>query len=426
MECAIFPYRQLIAAGSCGLLLRPSSPKRGSTRRDTDLYYYYAGFSQSFVEQKIRELNLPPESLILDPWCGSGTTLAAAQKFGYNSFGSDINPVSLILTKSRFASSADVAAACTILQDAIRRVSNGKKTELSPDVLLWRLRVQLAKSTRGLTWSIDKLSSLAPRYALILAGLFFIARYAARGTISRNPSWHWRNARPRLSVSQLRACWERLEQIFRELQYALLNTAPGQKRVKLALTNLECDSISASPIADAVITSPPYLTRVDYGISTALEWRLLKGDPLADLTDWRSTFTGSVLTFRTRHSLYPLPRSVSDFLLAVHRHKSKAAQTYYFYFFRNYFVGMQNSICNLSSACKIGATGLFVIQDSHFKDLSVPLTDFVSDMLHERGWSVDRIEPFSISPTFYKINSRRWIPEQYVCSENVIWARRVR
>jgi DNA modification methylase len=81
----------------------PPSPKRIGARRDFDLYHYYAAFAQSFVEQQILELNLPSDSTILDPWCGSGTTLAAARRFGHQSFGFDINLVSVVLSKSRFA-----------------------------------------------------------------------------------------------------------------------------------------------------------------------------------------------------------------------------------------------------------------------------------------------------------------------------------
>jgi hypothetical protein len=177
------------------------------------------------------------------------------------------------------------------------------------------------------------------------------------------------------------------------LQGSAADTPLSEVSTHVALANNETEAISPGPLADAVITSPPYLTRLDYGVSTGLEWRLLKGDRAADLTNWRASFTGSVLTSRISQSLYPLPRSVSDVLEQVHRHQSKAAQTYYFQFFRNYFVGIQNAISNITRSCKIGSRGLYVIQDSHFKDVTIPLTELFSDILVERGWSVDRVWP---------------------------------
>jgi hypothetical protein len=160
-------------------------------------------------------------------------------------------------------------------------------------------------------------------------------------------------------------------------------------------------------------------------MSTGLEWRLLTGNPNADLADWRSSFTGSVLTSRCPTSNNSLPQSVSEVLRRIHGHPSKAAQTYYYQFFRNYFVGVQNAIENISASSRIEAQGLFVIQDSLFKDITVPLTSLFSDMLQANGWRVDRIEPFSIAPTFYKINTRRWVADRYIRTENVIWATRV-
>jgi hypothetical protein len=38
---------------------------------------------------------------VLDPFCGSGTTLLAAQRLGYSAFGIDINPDCVLMTKLR-------------------------------------------------------------------------------------------------------------------------------------------------------------------------------------------------------------------------------------------------------------------------------------------------------------------------------------
>lgn len=40
----------------------------------------------------------PP--LIADPFCGGGSTLVEAQRLGLRSFGSDLNPVAVLITKT--------------------------------------------------------------------------------------------------------------------------------------------------------------------------------------------------------------------------------------------------------------------------------------------------------------------------------------
>jgi SAM-dependent methyltransferase len=401
-----------------------SSPKRLGARRDSDLYYYYAAFAQSFVEHKLIELNLPQESLVLDPWCGSGTTLAAARRYGHRSFGCDINPVSVVLSKSRFASTRDVDAVLETLDKALVSLQRSSKNNSRSDVLLWSLRRKILDDKIDRVWAAERYQSISARDALLATALFFFARQAANVTRSKNPSWRKNQTLARISLSQLRHCHGNLIESLENLKKTEKKIPHCRVQYHVAQINNESEPLSTGPIADAVITSPPYLTRLDYGVSTGLEWRLLKDDRDADLGNWRSSFTGSVLTYRTPTSVYPLPRLVGDLLSEIQRHDSKAARTYYFQFFRNYFVGVQNAIGNITHACKVGARGLFVVQDSQFKDLNIPLTLLFSRMLENCGWAIERTEPFSISPTFYRINPKRWAAEDFVRSENIIWARR--
>ena len=54
---------------------------------------YYAGYSEAFVESAIRYLRCDRNTLLLDPWAGSGTTGIVAAKTGIPSICLDINPV---------------------------------------------------------------------------------------------------------------------------------------------------------------------------------------------------------------------------------------------------------------------------------------------------------------------------------------------
>jgi DNA methylase len=398
------------------------SPKRSGARREADFYYYYAAFGQAFVQKKILELNLSRPSLILDPWCGSGTTLEAAHRLGHHSLGCDINPVSVVLSKSRFASAHDINVVIDRLGKAIDRLATVPGGARKPNVVLWTLRQNLLRHAES--WSPEKYDSWEPRIALLFATLFFFAKKAVGSAPSKNPSWRNKNNVPHLSVQQLRQNFEILKVLLDRRKETMQISYPSRS-ARVTLINNEVEPISRTPLADAVITSPPYLTRLDYGISSGLEWRLLQTNPAADFATWRSSFTGSVLTNRSPVSNRPLPRSISDLLRCIHRHPSKAAQTYYFRFFRNYFVGIQNSLENISSSCREGAQGLFVLQDSCFKDVEVALTELFCDMLQNCGWVVEKIEPFSIAPTFYKINSRRWAIGSPTPTENLIWATRV-
>lgn len=64
-------------------------------------YRYKEGFSINLVEQLIKEYSKHENGIILDPFCGSGTTLLAANNLGYFGVGFEVNPFSYFLSKCK-------------------------------------------------------------------------------------------------------------------------------------------------------------------------------------------------------------------------------------------------------------------------------------------------------------------------------------
>src|SRR5690606_24756716 len=60
-------------------------------------FRYREGYSLQLVKELISDL--PRGSIIVDPFCGCGTTLVAAQQLGYESYGFDINPISTLVAR---------------------------------------------------------------------------------------------------------------------------------------------------------------------------------------------------------------------------------------------------------------------------------------------------------------------------------------
>ena len=67
-------------------------------------YPYYAGYAQGFVSDVIDFLNIKTNQIILDPWNGSGTTTQVAAQKNIMSYGFDINPVMVTVSKSKILS----------------------------------------------------------------------------------------------------------------------------------------------------------------------------------------------------------------------------------------------------------------------------------------------------------------------------------
>ena len=58
-------------------------------------FYYKEGFAKQLVEKLIEMFKLKEEQTVLDPFCGSGTTLLVCKQHGINSIGLDVLPTAI-------------------------------------------------------------------------------------------------------------------------------------------------------------------------------------------------------------------------------------------------------------------------------------------------------------------------------------------
>ena len=61
--------------------------------------FYRGSFHGQMIRGLINYCNLDPDATILDPFCGSGTSLIEANLLGFNSIGIDINPIACLNSK---------------------------------------------------------------------------------------------------------------------------------------------------------------------------------------------------------------------------------------------------------------------------------------------------------------------------------------
>ncbi len=69
---------------------------KGSGYLTHGLDFYKGSFHGQMIRGLINFCNLEEKSIILDPFCGSGTTLVEANLLGFNSIGIDINPIACL------------------------------------------------------------------------------------------------------------------------------------------------------------------------------------------------------------------------------------------------------------------------------------------------------------------------------------------
>ncbi|MCP8309771.1 MAG: hypothetical protein H3Z54_13980, partial [archaeon] len=62
-------------------------------------FYFKEGFSRDFVLLMIDLFKIKSNDWILDPFCGSGTTLLVSKEFGVNAIGVDASPLAVFVTQ---------------------------------------------------------------------------------------------------------------------------------------------------------------------------------------------------------------------------------------------------------------------------------------------------------------------------------------
>lgn len=66
-------------------------------------YYYKEGFSRGLVDFFIRKFGIEKNSIILDPFCGVGTTLLACKQAGIRATGFDTSPLTVFVSQVKTA-----------------------------------------------------------------------------------------------------------------------------------------------------------------------------------------------------------------------------------------------------------------------------------------------------------------------------------
>lgn len=375
-----------------------------------EFYRYYAGYPLDFAEWALGQLNLSQGALVIDPWNGSGTTGAACARFGASCQGYDINPVMVHLGRSRVASNVDFEEAEELLSSTQDIVTGTGAVDLR----------EIGSAFRELPVSNEAAHSVA------VAALFPYARQLLTVSKTKNPAWFKRGATLdglsidreelfsswRVLLRQI-ALWRSMQE---DAQGVTISVDRGDSR----------KSLGRRDAFDGLLTSPPYLTRLDYVQATLPEFMLIKEfDSVPDMQRLRRSMLGSPLTSdRPAHSLERLPGDVRELLKRIGNHPSKASGSYYHRFFSTYFIDLQVSIRNISKVLKEGALSCIVVQSSHYKEIEVDLARSVISLADEYGLRHYRSVDFDARRSISSVNSRAHADARKPKKESAVFLRK--
>ena len=103
-------------------LLAKTSGKRRLRYATHGLHEYRGKFFPQLVRALMNIARLPDDAVVLDPMCGSGTTLVEARLSGRTAWGLDMNPLSVFIADVKCRALALEPSALTEACDQLRRV----------------------------------------------------------------------------------------------------------------------------------------------------------------------------------------------------------------------------------------------------------------------------------------------------------------
>jgi hypothetical protein len=376
----------------------PLSPKRPLTETTglADIFPYYAGFSFDWACAKLTELSSGDGAcVVLDPWNGAGTTTQAARYDGNPAVGIDRNPVATLVAQLR----------CVVGKYAVAtrppRASPSTCLDRSDPLTHW-LGARTVSRIRDWTMLLD--TSDTEMRALGMVSMFRAVRSLTRKFEGSNPTW------VKVAASEsdkIDLAADELDGRVVSEQDALLKrlaSDPGGGGTVDLLTASAMEIPLADGSVDVILTSPPYLTRIDYAIAYSRELAVLDVDVLNG-RELRSSLMGTTLIRPMRQEDSELGEVATDLIRRVSSHPSKASGGYYLKQAKQYLNDFCISLDEITRVAKYGAWLCMVVQDSFYKDEPVPLADICINEAVLRGWVYKTRSEFPVIRSLTSLNS---------------------
>lgn len=244
-------------------------------RRHSDmeaLHPYPAKFISEIPRAIISALGLADGSAILDPFCGSGTTLAEAQFAGIPSYGIDLNPIACLISRVRTGG---------LISDApekMRYVLSQAQTESAeipaiPNLDHW-FKPYVQSALARLTRAIRNVGDACLEDLLSLALSSIIVRVSNQDSDTR------------YAAVDKKVSYDSVFQLFEKAVLRIASTLEARGEVKAPSSVIEGDilKVEASSIKQPiglVVTSPPYPNAYEYWLYHKYRMWWLGKDPLA-------------------------------------------------------------------------------------------------------------------------------------------------
>ncbi len=387
-----------------------------------DWYRFVLSFPAHLVRHYLVDFELLEDQVVLDPFCGTGTTLVEARLNRMKTIGIEANPIAHFASSVKVDWEVDpdqlINAAKVIAQESIESlrlqgIDDAKLTR--PDSLKTDLR-KLNQEEEGLILG-NSISPIPLHKVLVLRDV--LAHYQsercyphlrlalAKTLVYKASNLHFgpevgvgriKNDVPVISawLAEVKSIAEDLRQVFNE-EYP-------QSKVILA-DSRNINQIIEPLSVDAVITSPPYPNEKDYTRTTRLETvvlgfihskedlRELKKNMLRSNTRGVYKADNDDEWISSNQDIQEISRSIEK--RRVELGKTSGFEKLYGRVTKLYFGGMARHLIGLKSVLRPGARLAYVVGDqASYLRVMIKTGQLLAEIAQDLGYDIVRIDLF--------------------------------
>jgi len=371
-------------------------------------YDYLEDFPYTLLEERFKKYGLQKGVLVLDPFCGSGTTLVSANLFQLNAIGIDTNPLMCLVSEVKTTWDIDIKKLKDIYKETTKRfiklAQNLENYNFKNDFLKRMPKRELnqwmsSRMQKEVSLMKDLISEIENEkikklFMVMLGKATFDASYVA--LCPGTTFYPHRQKEPFFNVF----C-KKIIQVYNDLKLIQKFNTYGKTKV-FNKSATEASAFIDENSIDFIITSPPYPNDLEYTRQTRLELYIL--DFVKNMGDVQKLkkimIKGSTkLIYKEDNwSQYVKSfKSVQDVSEQIGQALSDKNWGFdYPRMIKEYFGGMYVCLKEFYKVMKKGSYNLQVVGDQTYKNIVIPVGKIFVEMAKDIGYSDAHIELFRI------------------------------
>ncbi len=319
-------------------------------------FYFKEGFSRDFMLLMFDWLKIKKADWILDPFCGSGTSLLASKEFGVNAVGIDISPLAVFVTQVKtedYDLDKIKDSARELFSKKFKRYDIGRLSQLTKrafskysleDILFFKEEIRRIEDPKIRNFFTLALMNSANKvtYAYKDGGVIKIFKK---------------------SCPPLKKVFKRvIKRMIGNLKKAYFKGS----EIKVYLGDARRMDFLKDKQFDSVITSPPYLNKIEYTKVYSIEYDLFFNDLKVD---------------NLRSYIGLNPKNIKDLFPELNLPEIAKA----------YLQDMNESIKEIYRVMKDGSNCVIVVAEGAFPESIVPVDVLLADLAERAGLEVEKV-----------------------------------